>query len=215
MKTFLMYALILVGFMFLSFVLEDGLLLGMYDKIDGNMDNGVFSGMEMKDLGGRASNVNGYLSFTLKNISDSNINCYGKIDLYSRQNLLAATKYIEIFDFSPKQEKEYQIKFSANDIAFYDVELVATIPDKTNIINILGWEIDLSNVFGMDLSDIKIFGVKITELFSWNNAKSAALNAWEMFTLVASSVPWWGYAIGGAIVLWYMPKKYLFGIFPF
>lgn len=34
MKTFLMYALILIGFMFLSYVLEDGLLLGMYDAIE-------------------------------------------------------------------------------------------------------------------------------------------------------------------------------------
>lgn len=34
MKTFLMYALVLVGFMFLSYVLEDGLVLGMYDAIE-------------------------------------------------------------------------------------------------------------------------------------------------------------------------------------
>ena len=34
MKTFLMYLLVLVGFMFLSHVLEDGLILGMYDAIE-------------------------------------------------------------------------------------------------------------------------------------------------------------------------------------
>lgn len=34
MRTFLMYALVLVGFIFLSYVLENGLLMGMYDPIE-------------------------------------------------------------------------------------------------------------------------------------------------------------------------------------
>ena len=215
MKTFLMYALVLIGFIFLSYVLEDGLILGMYDVIEGKANSNSYPGMEITELNGSASNVNGYLSFKVKNTSNSTVNCYGKIDLYSKQNLLAATQYVEILDFKPQEEKNYQVKFKANEIASYDISFVSELPDKSNVINILGWEIDLSNVFGMDLSNATIFGVKLTELFSWNNVKTAAGNAWNWFKLLCASVPWWGYAIGAGIILWYMPKGYLFGIFPF
>ncbi len=215
MKTFLMYALILVGFIFLSFVLEDGLIMGMYDVIEGNSDSGTYAGMQVSDLNGRASSVNGYLSFKVKNESNHTVNCYGKIDLYSKQGLLATTEYIEIANFKPQEEKNYQVKFKANDIASYGVSLVSEVPDKTNIINILGWEIDLTNVFGMDLSNTKIFGVKLTELFSWENVKTAGGNLWGAIKVGLASIPWWGYAIGAGIVLWYMPTRYLFGIFPF
>lgn len=214
MKTFLMYALVLLGFMFLSYVLEDGFIMGMYDGIEGKANSGSFNGMSITDLDGRATSVNGYLTFKVKNESGNTVNCYGKIDLYSKQDLLAATQYIEILDFKPQQEKTYHVKFKANDIAYYDVSLVSELPDKSNIINILGWEIDLSNIFGMDLSNLTLFGVKLTDLFSWNNIKTAGGNAWSWFKILLESIPWWGYAIGAGIVLWHLPKRYLFGIFP-
>ncbi len=215
MRTFLIYALVIVGFMFLSYVLEDGLLLGMYDEIEGRTNTGAYAGMQITELNAKACNVNGYMSFKLKNESKSTVNCYAKIDLYSKQKLLAATKYVEILDFKSQEEKEYQVKFKANEIASYNISLVSEAPDKTNIINILGWEIDLTNVFGMDLSNLKIFGVKLTELFSWENVKTAGGNALSWMRVFLAAIPWWGYAIGGAIVLWHLPKKYLFGVFPF
>lgn len=214
MKTFLMYALVLIGFIFLSSVLEDGFVMGMYNKIEGKANSGSYNGIEVTGLEGRATSVNGYLTFKIKNTTGNTVNCYGKIDLYSEQDLLAATEYIEILDFKPQEEKTYQVKFKANDIAYYDVSLVSELPDKSNIINILGWEIDLTNVFGMDLSNLTVFGVKLTDLFSWDNIKTAGGNAWSWFKLLLESVPWWGYAIGAGIVLWHLPKGYLFGIFP-
>lgn len=184
-------------------------------QLDGTADTGVYSGMHITDLKGSATNVNGYLTFNVKNNSNNSVTCYGQIDLYSKQNLLAATEYIEILNFQPQEEKNYQVKFKANEIASYKISLVSEIPDKTNIISIFGWEIDLTNVFGMDLSNFKIFGVKLTELFNWNNIKEAGGNAWSWFRTLSASVPWWGYAIGAGIILWYMPKGFLFGIFPF
>lgn len=170
--------------------------------------------MHVTDLKGSACNVNGYITFRIKNQSKNAVTCYGKIDLYSKQDLLAATEYIEISNFQPQEEKNYQVKFKANDIASYKVSLVSELPDKSNIINILGWEIDLTDVFGMDLSNTKIFGVKLTDLFSWENVKTAGGNAWSWIQVFLASIPWWGYAIGAGIILWYMPKGYLFGIFP-
>ena len=67
MKTFLMYALVLIGFIFLSSVLEDGFVMGMYNKIEGKANSGSYNGIEVTGLEGRATSVNGYLTFKIKN----------------------------------------------------------------------------------------------------------------------------------------------------
>ena len=66
----------------------------------------------------------------------------------------------------------------------------------------------------MDLSNLTLFGVKLTDLFSWDKIKTAGGNAWSWFKILLESIPWWEYAIGAGIVLWHLPKGYLFGIFP-
>ena len=184
-------------------------------ELSGKIDNGKYAEIEITDFEGRSCNINGYISFKLKNQSKNTVNAYAKVHLYSKQNLLAATDYIEILDFKPQEEKTYQIKFSANEIASYNISLVSEVPDKTNIINLFGWELDLTNIFGLDLSNIKIFGVKLTEMFSWENVKTAGGNAFNWIKIFLADIPWWGYAIGGGIVLWHLPKGFLFGVFPF
>lgn len=171
--------------------------------------------MALTKLYGEATNVNGYIQFSVKNTSKTDASCYGKIDLYSKQGLLAATEYVDMSNFGASEERDYQVKFKANDIASYEVTLVEDMPDKSNIINLFGWEIDLTDVFGMDLSNATIFGVKLTELFNWENIKTAGGNAWSGIRIFLAAIPWWGYAIATGIILWYMPKGYLFGIFPF
>ena len=214
MKTFLLYALGIIGFMFLSYVLENGLIANMYKKMDGNVTGS--SAIVIEDVSGRASNVNGYMNFKLTNISSlDDVNQYVKIDLYSKQGLHAVTKYIEIADVPSQASKDYQIKFKGSELRTYDISVVSELPDMTNIINILGWEIDLSNVFGMDLSNLKLFGVKLTDIFAWDNVKTAGGNAWSWTVNLLQSIPWWGYAIASGIILWYMPKGFLFGIFSF
>lgn len=214
MKTFLLYALGIIGFMFLSYVLENGLIANMYKKMNGD----VMSTPEIviEDVSGRASNVNGYMNFKLTNLSRyDDTNQYIKIDLYSKQGLHAVTKYVEIADVPSQTSKNYQIKFKGSELRRYDISVVSELPDMTNIINVLGWEVDLSNVFGMDLTDLRIFGVKLTDIFTWDNVKTAGGNAWSWTTTLLQSIPWWGYAIATGVILWYMPNGFLFGVFPF
>lgn len=214
MKTFLLYALGIIGFMFLSYVLENGLIANMYKKMNGDVVG--TSEIIIEDVSGRASNVNGYMNFKLTNLSPyDDTNKYIKIDLYSKQGLHAVTKYIEIADVPSQSSKDYQIKFKGSELRTYDISVVSELPDMTNIINILGWEIDLSDVFGMDLSNLKLFGVKLTDIFAWDNVKTAGQNAWSWSVNLLQSIPWWGYAIASGIIIWYMPKGFLFGIFPF
>lgn len=214
MRTFLLYALGIIGFMFLSYVLENGLIANMYKKMNGD----VISTPEIviEDVSGRASNVNGYMNFKLTNLSRyDNPNQYIKIDLYSKQGLHAVTKYVEIADVPSQTSKNYQIKFKGSELRKYDISVVSELPDMTNIINVLGWEVDLSNVFGMNLTDLRVFGVKLTDIFTWDNVKTAGGNAWSWSATLLKSIPWWGYAIATGVILWYMPNGFLFGVFPF
>lgn len=217
MRTFLLYALGIVGFIILSLILEDALIGNMYKKMDGNIqDNG--HAIVVEGVSGRATNVNGYMKFRLSNTSSAKLNSYyAKIDLYSKQGLLAATKYLNIGEIEPGSFKDYDVKFKGTELKGYNISVIkeSELPDKTNIIDIFGWEIDLSNIFGMDLTNLKIFGIKLTDLFSWNGIKNTARTGWSLFFNFASNIPWWGYAIGAGIVLWNMPSRFLFGIFPF
>lgn len=219
MKTFLLYALGIIGFMLLSLILEDGLIESMYVKMSGNISS-TSSEISIEDVTGKASNVNGYLNFTLKNNSSQSADRkYIKIDLFRREDTPSATKYVEIKDLDPGESKNYSLKINGNKLRKYDISIIDAneLPDKTNIINILGWEIDLSNVFGLDLTEVSIFGVKLSDIvnsFNMSTIKEKGLFAWSWVLRFLGSIPWWGYAIGAGIVLWYMPTRYLFGIFP-
>lgn len=214
MKTFLLYAVSIIGFIFLSYVLENGLISNMYKKMNGDITS--TSDIVIEDVEGRASNVNGYMNFKLTNLSPyEKTGKYIKIDLYSKQGLKAVTQYVEIADVPSQGSKNYQIKFKGSELRGYDISVVSEVPDMTNIINFFGWEVNLSNVFGMDLTDFKIFGVKVADIFAWDNIKTAGGNAISWTKVLLQSIPWWGYAIATGIILWYMPNGFLFGIFPF
>lgn len=218
MKTFLTYVLLIIGFFIVSMLLENGLLLAMYKNISGKVDtyyeesNSNFS---IKNISARACNVNGYMDFDLINTTGQKIDeAYLKVDLYNKQELLADTEYISILNMESGESKTFNIKFDANNIEKFNISVVKNTPDKTNIINVLGWEIDLTNVFGLgiDLSNATIFGVKLKDIFSWENMKVVGSSAWRNIKWFLASIPWWGYAIGGGIVAWYLPAFYLFGI---
>ena len=219
MKTFLIYFLLLIGFFFLSYVLENGLIASMYTPIMGNVNTIENENQEITVSvnGATATNVNGYINFIVKNNSDKEkALCYAKVDLYSKNGLLSATEYVKIENLKPGEEREYNVKFKANEIASYEVSIVDTVPDKSNIINILGWEIDLTNVFGIDFTKVfeKMFGINISELLNLENMKAKGMSAWLWLRVFLARIPWWAYMIAGGIVIWYLPSRYLFGIFP-
>ncbi len=220
MKTFLLYALGIIGFFILSLILEDGLINGMYKPLINSSDKVIAensSGINVEVTDAKASNINGQLNYKITNNSNERIDDqYVKLDLYSKQGLLSATEYIKINDLNPGETKDYNVKFKGTEIADYKLAVIpeSEVPDKSNIINILGFEFDLSNVFGRDLSNTKIFGRRIKDIFNVDKAKGTVKYAWNWGLNFAKAVPWWGYLIGGGIVLWYLPTGYLFGIFP-
>lgn len=214
MKTFLIYALIFVGFFAYSMFLENGLLMAMYKDISGN-SSGAFEGSDnafgIENLSAQATNVNGNIQFDLVNNSGMPVEeGYLKVDLYNSQMQNAGTQYIPISGLKENESKPYNVKFKANNIKGYNISVVKELPDKTNIIDVLGWEIDLSNVFGLgiDLTNLSIFGNKLTDLLSnagltGNGVKGAANSImnlfksfWLRFSITAAGVPPWAYLIG-------------------
>lgn len=200
------YALLLIGFFIISIILENGLIASMYAPIDGLTKDAYTTsdGLEITVVDARATRVNGYMTVKVKNTTGRDIEkCYAKMDLYNKYGLVA-TEYVEINDFKNGEEKTFNVKFSGNEVDRYEVSLVETAPDKTNIIDILGWEIDLTNFLGL--------GIDLTKIFPW--LKNGASKFWDWFCAICASVPGWAWLIAGGIVIWNLPSKYLFGIFP-
>lgn len=205
MKTFLTYVLLTIGFFILSVFLENKLLFAMYSNISGDL-NSYYRGNEFRinNINAKACNVNGYITFDLMNTTESFIDqCYLKIDLYNKQDLLADTEYIAILGMQPGDLKNFNIKFKANNIKRFSVSVVENTPDETNIIDILGWEIDLTNVFGLgiDLTNITIFGTKLTDIFNWSNIKSTSYSLWSWFKITVQGIPIWAYSIGWLFIV--------------
>ena len=207
MKTFLTYVLLIIGFLIGSMFLEDALLKAMYTEIPGEFNgyytptNGRF---RIENANAKACRINGYISLDLLNTTGTFIDqCYMKIDLFNAQDLLAHTEYIEIKGMQPEDKKTLNLKFKANNIEKLTISMVENPPDKTNIINILGWEIDLTNVFGLgiDLSNVTIFGTKLTDIFTWSNIKVTGYRFGTWFIELAESIPLWGYGMGWLFVV--------------
>ena len=212
MTNFRNYTLWIIGFFIISVILENALVLDMYKPINGTADgNIVFSGtsnssnLDVSVGDARATNINGYVDINIKNTSGHDIdNCSIKLDLYTKRGNLASTKYIDVSDFKANETRSFKVKFNGNDISSYGVTLVEDAPDKTYIMDLFGWEIDLRNVFGRDL----------TKIIDLQNIKETGINIGHLTLSFLKTVPTWAYIIAGGIVLWYMPSGYLFGIFP-
>ena len=95
------YALLLIGFMIISMILENGLIAAMYAPIQG-IASGTYTttdGLEVTVEDARATRVNGYMKVKVKNTTGRDIDkCYAKMDLYNKYGLVA-TEYVEITDF--------------------------------------------------------------------------------------------------------------------
>lgn len=200
------YALLLIGFFILSIILENGLIAAMYTPIGGLTKDAYTTedGLEITVEDARATRVNGYMRVKVKNTTGKDIDsCYAKMDLYNKYGLVA-TEYVEIKDFKNGEEKIFDVKFNAQEVERYEVSLVETAPDESYILDILGWKIDLTNFLNL--------GIDLTKIFPW--LKEGFLKFWDWFAAFCSTIPTWAWWIAGGIVIWNLPSKYLFGIFP-
>ena len=139
LKTFLIYVLIIVAFFEFSKLLENGLIWQMYYEITGNVDNRLEYNRENLELkvdviDARATRVNGYIDITVTNTSNTKIDeAYIKVKLYTKSNVYATQKYMEINDLKPGESKKYKLRFKGSYIKRFVITLEKDYPDKDYI----------------------------------------------------------------------------------
>lgn len=189
MKTFLMYLLIIVAFFIISRILEDGLIKQMYYDMQGVVNNNLNYSNEELELGltvteAKATRRNGYIYITVENNTPHYISeAYIKADLYSKSNVHAITKYMEISGLSQGESRTYELRFSGSYIDSYLISLSNDYPDKRYIINVFGYDINTTNIFGMDLS----------EYINADNFESLGQAIYDSSVYTVESIPWWGW----------------------
>ena len=70
MRTLFLYVLGILGFIVLSFILEDGLINGMYKPLINSSDKVIAensSGINVEVTDAKASNINGQLNYKITN----------------------------------------------------------------------------------------------------------------------------------------------------
>ena len=212
MEKFKKWLILFVLFFIWSTLMERALIYEMYDTIEGETignyttDAGENNDLRVDVLSASATNVNGKMRVRVTNTSGHDIDsCYAKVDLYNDQGHVVGTEYIKLEDFKAGAHKDFDINFHAKNVAGYKVALVENEPEvPEGIVNVLGWDVDLSNVFGMDLS-------RFRNLFDKDGFLKGVKSGWDLSVAFAKRVPWWGYAIGAGIIAFYTPMGYMFG----
>ena len=120
MKTFLIYALLVVGFfIFSEFIISVG-LNSSYKDIE-RKDN--ISQVEITEA--KATLVNGKIKGIIKdNEVDKLTGKYVEIDLYSERDNMIGKRYVEINTTEVNREQEFHIYFEAEDVKSYSVAIV-------------------------------------------------------------------------------------------
>ena len=207
MQTFLTYALIIVGFFFISEFLSGKLIDQMYVKINGNVqENFTYQGqdiaLDVEVIDAKATNVNGYITVRVTNNTDVTVDkAYLKLDLFAKGDIKAVSRYMEITDLKPGEHKDYTLKFRAGYVETYKVAVKEDFPDEDYIFELFGYEFNTRNFLGMDISGfinakaIKEAGFNgITSIFSFFGMVA------HRFVVIAKTVPWWGYLGALAVI---------------
>lgn len=197
LKTFLTYALILIAFFLVSVTLEKGLIKDMYYDMTGTV-NSILEGYKGQNIDlnitveeAKSTNINGYITLNITNNSSVPIEeAYLKVDLYSKSDVHAVTKYMEINNLSAGETRNYTLRFQGSYIKRYAISAETEFPDKDYIFTVFGYEINTRNIFGMDLSE-------------YINAKTLgefASNTFHSITIFIKSIPWWGWFLAWTVV---------------
>ena len=209
LKQLFIYGLLIVGFIIFSLIMEDALIKSTHKRISGEVNSteeGSSSGVTIDNVVADASSSNGTIKFTVKNdTSDTEKEGYVKVDLYNDRGQKAITQYVKIDKLLPGESRDYELKFKGNNIKSYKLTYMDTIPDFSNKISIFGWEFDADDVFGFDLSNAKLFGRKITDIFSLEKAKVVTGNVLSYVLAFLRQIPPWGYLAAALVVIYYSP----------
>lgn len=119
MKTFLIYALIIIGFfVFSEFIISVGLNSSYKDIA--RRDN--LSQVEISEA--QATLVNAKIKGTIVDSESNLTGKYVEIDLYSSRDNIVGRKYVEINTTDLNREQEFSTYLDAEDIESYSIAIV-------------------------------------------------------------------------------------------
>ena len=129
MKTFLIYALIVVGFIILSEFLINVSLNSQYKDIERTDQTS-----QVQIYQAEATLVNGRIRGVVTNSGDVDLsNKYIKIDFYSERDVFLGRKYIQINQLQKDESQALELFFKLQDVKNYSVEIVDEKPPEEEI----------------------------------------------------------------------------------
>ena len=130
MKTFFIYALIIIVFYFYSNLLIEVGTKSTYKTIEAKEILTNIPKVEIYDA--KATYINGYVEGKITNNTDSKIDKkYIKIDFYSKHNINLGTKYVEIDNLEKNETKDFRMAFKLTDVNFFNITVVEEAKDAT------------------------------------------------------------------------------------
>ena len=128
LKTFLIYALIVVGFIILSEFLINVGLNSEYEAIT-RIDNTK----EVQIYQAEATLANGRIRGIIQNTDSDISNKYAKFSFYSERNVLLGKKFIKIDTLENGKVQPIELFFKLEDVGSYSVEIVDEKDDTGEI----------------------------------------------------------------------------------
>lgn len=120
LKTFLIYALIVVGFFVFSEFLINVSLNASYKDIE---RRDTTSQVEISQA--QATLVNGRIKGTIKDSSEDNLTGkYVEVDLYSKRGNMVGKRYIPIETTDVNQTQDFSMHFELHDVNSYSIAIV-------------------------------------------------------------------------------------------
>jgi len=127
MKTFFVYAIIIILFYFLSNILIYLFIKGTYKDITGEI---VSDNIEV--IKAKSTYVNGYIDGKItNNAMEELIDKYVKIEIYSKRGVCLGIKYIDIPYLEAGEEKEFHIGYKLKDAYRYKISVVENVNEAT------------------------------------------------------------------------------------
>ena len=197
LKTFLTYLLLIIAFFIVSKFLEGALIKDMYYDMTGNVNgdftyNGQSAYVEIVVNEAKSTRMNGYIDMTITNKSNIDIEeAYLKVELSSKSDVLAITKYMDIQNLKVGESRNYRLNFQGKYIKTYNITAENEFPDKEYIFNFFGYEINTTDIFGFDLS----------EYINAESITSFGKSVWNSFTITVKNIPWWGWFMAWMIIV--------------
>ena len=121
MKTFLIYALLVVALWIFSDIIIYLAINGTY----ANVDTRVYTNSPEIFVGqSKATYVNGYVKGGIKNNTEEIINNkYLKIDMYSPRDVKLGTKYVEINNLEPNEYRDFEMWYKFTDVDYVTITI--------------------------------------------------------------------------------------------